>query len=397
MVQPTAPLIATLARALLLLLASPASAQPRQSSPGEILRRAQTLRSTKHPDEAAALLTSYLAGSPNDPDALSSLAQIRLDQNRTADAEHLLARALEASPNSPSANDLSGKILLDQHRYPEAMDRFETVLGISLRDQEARQGEFSAATQLAIESRRAGRADAAFLCLQHAREHLPDDPVLLLDLGIQAEQVHQLPIAQDALEAALRLRPGDPQTLYALSRVELDRQQFPASERHLRAYLAMRPKDATAHFGLGHLLEMEQQHLDEAKSEFQRSIELQPVQTESYYQLGQIALDAGQPDVAAPLFEKALSRDPRHGGALTGAGILAYRRKDFADARRQLTAAVASSPDFQPAHYYLGLTLARLGEKADSERELQTATDLGRKQDPHAAAAAQRTGADISH
>ncbi len=334
---------------------------------------------------------------PADPTRLTAQALTLIHGGDLAQAQQLLNSALNLSPNYPAANLALGNILLSKHRYPEAMDRFETVLAIDLRNPDARTGELSAATQLAIESRRAGRADAAFLCLQHAREHLPDDPVLLLDLGIQAEQVHQLPIAQDALEAALRLRPSDPQTLYALSRVELDRQQFPASERYLRAYLAMRPKDASAHFGLGHLLEMEQQHLDEAKSEFQRSIELQPVQTESYYQLGQIALDAGQPDVAAPLFEKALSRDPHHGGALTGAGILAYRRKDFADARRQLTAAVASSPDFQPAHYYLGLTLARLGEKADSERELQTATDLGRKQDPHAAAAAQRTGADISH
>ncbi len=110
------------------------------------------------------------------------------------------------------------------------MDRFETVLDLNLRDPQARAGEFTAATQLALDTRKAGNPEAAFLCLQHAREHLPDDPTLLLDLGIQAEQVHQLPVAQQAIEAALQLRPNDPQTLYALSRVELD----PRAPRRLR-------------------------------------------------------------------------------------------------------------------------------------------------------------------
>lgn len=326
--------------------------------------------------------------STSNPDNLTQQAQVLLEKNQPAPAEHLLNQALALSPNHPAANLTLGQLQLAQHRYPEAMDRFETVLATDLRNPAARSGELTAATQLALDTGKAGHPAAAFLCLQHAREHLPDDPTLLLDLGILAEQLHQLPIAQDTLEASLKLRSDDPQTLYALSRVELDREHFADSERHLRAYLATYPKDATAHFGLGHLLQM-QQHIDDAKAEFERSLALQPLQTESFYQLGQIALDAGQPDTAKPLFAKTLARDPHHGGALTGLGILAYRQKDFAVARTQLTEAITSSPDYQPAHYYLGLTLARLGETEASTRELKIATDLAHSQDPHVAHAAQ--------
>ena len=272
-----------------------------------------------------------------------------------------------------------GRGFLEERRYPEAMDSFEAVLSRDLQNGEARQGELAAATALALEARRAGNQQAALACLEHAREHLPDDATLLTDLGIQAQLVHELKLAGEALEGALRLQPNDPAATYALARVETDRQQFPAAEPHMRAYLAMRPDDASAHFGLGHLLYMEQR-LEEARAEFERSIVLQPVQTESYYQLGQMDLDAHRDAEAAANFEKTLGRDPHHGGALTGMGIVAYRAKEFEAARGRLTAAVASAPEYQPAHYYLGLTLARVGDKAASHRELAIATQLAEAQ-----------------
>jgi tetratricopeptide (TPR) repeat protein len=156
------------------------------------------------------------------------------------------------------------------------------------------------------------------------------------------------------------------------------------AEALFRAYLAQRPGDASAHYGLGHLLQM-QQRSDEAAQEFHRSIEIKPVQTESYYQLGQMDLDAHRDVVARPLFEKTLSRMPTHGGALVGLGILDFRAKNYLSARRELDAAVASTPDYEPAHYYLGLTLARLGDKAASERELAVASSLNIKQQGKAA------------
>jgi tetratricopeptide (TPR) repeat protein len=288
-------------------------------------------------------------------------------------------RALGSSPNSPAANIALGETLLGEHRYPEAMERFETVLATNLHDPNARKDELAAATALALEARAAGHPEAALACLTHARESLPDDPTLLTDFGIQAQQMHLLPEAAEALKAALLLSPQRLDAIYALARVETDQDHLPEAEQHLRAYLAARPGDASAHFGLGHVLER-QQKTDAAASEFRRSIQLQPTQTESYYQLGQMALDVHQDASARPLFEKTLARNPRHGGALTGLGIIAYRAKDYEAARQQLFAATEASPNYQPAHYYLGLTLARLGDKPASDHELKTAVELAGKQ-----------------
>ncbi len=320
-----------------------------------------------------------VTSSPTDnSDALTAQALHKLQEDDRPAARQLLLQALAASPNDTAANNALGNLYFSEERYPEAMERFETVLATNLRDAAARSGERSAAVALALQVR-AQQPEAALECLLHARANLPDDPILLTDLGIQAQVMNRLALANESLNAALALKPDDLTALYALARVETDQMHSAAAEKHLRAYLAARPADASAHYGLGHLFQM-QLRTAEATEEFQRSIELQPVQTESYYQLGQIALDSHHDDEAAVLFKKTLSRSGNHGGALTGMGILAFRNKDYASARQYLSEATKASPDYQPAHYYLGLALQHLGEKTEASVELKTATELAQKQ-----------------
>jgi tetratricopeptide (TPR) repeat protein len=314
-----------------------------------------------------------------DASVLVAQARVQIAAGEIDAAEQMLKQAITISPNSPEANLVLGGVLLDRHQYPEAMERFETVLATDRHSDQARQGELSAALALALAARRAGNQENALVCLRHARESLPDDPTLLHALGIQLYDMKQLVGATDVLLEAVSLAPDQPDNLYAVARVELDRQLFPAAEGHFKAYLAVRPNDASAHYGYGHLLQM-QQRVDEATTQFNKSIELQPIQTESYYQLGQMALDAHRDKEAGGLFQRTLDRAPKHGGALTGIGIIAFREKDYTAAAASLRNAVSVSPDYQPAHYYLGLTLARLNDKDGSARELKLAVDLANQQ-----------------
>ena len=123
-----------------------------------------------------------------------------------------------------------------------------------------------------------------------------------------------------------------------------------------------------------------EQQTEAAKAEFQRSLQLQPLQTESHYRLGQMALDAGEDGAARAEFSLVLQRAGTHGGALTGLGILDYRAHHFDLARAFLERAVAAAPEYQPAQYYLGLTLKRLGQTAAANTALKRATDLAARQ-----------------
>jgi Flp pilus assembly protein TadD len=367
-----------LVAAMLLVSVPVISAQSSSATNDSIaISEARTLLSQHHPERAESLLLPLVAREPINVSALTLLAEARVQQGDREQAKALLLRAISAMPDSPDANNAMGDLLLTEHHDPEAMDRFETVLAADARNPEARKGELSAATGLALSARKAEHPEVALEVLQHARTRLPDDPQLLLDLGIQATELHRLPEATEALNEARKLEPRSPEILYALAQLELEQQQMAAAETDLRTYLTIRPNDPSAHFGLGHVLAMVQR-TDEARTEFERSIQLQPVQTESYYQVGQIELDAQHDDKAEPLFRKVLARDPNHGGALTGMGILAFRHKDYTNAEQYLSAAEKSAPDYGPAHYYRGLTLTRLGRKDEANIELRRATELGR-------------------
>ena len=370
--------IPLLAIALFAMVPLRAAQEPGVDS-AAILRQAKLLRAHHQPEAASRVLNSLLSKNPEDAGALALLAQIHLDQGDVSMAKELLTKALASSPNSPAANITLGRLMLEEHRDPEAMDRFETVLAIDLRDREAREGEFAAATELAMSARREGRPDAALKVLAHARIKLPDDPKLLLDLGIQAMEMGLLPEATGSLQAARKLDASDPDVLYALGRLEMVEQHLQAAESYLRAYLAKRPDDASAHFGLGKVLEAAQR-TTEARVEFERSIQLKPAQTESYYELGQLELEVQHDEQATQLFQKVLARDATHGGALTGMGIIAFRSKNYAQAEQYLAQAEKTAPNYQPARYYRGLALARLGQKDESQRELQMAVELDRKQ-----------------
>jgi tetratricopeptide (TPR) repeat protein len=289
-----------------------------------------------------------------------------------------LPQQTQSDTTNPSGTEV-GSQLLFQGKYDSARDAFEAVLRSSPTDPQARKGEVDATVALAVGARRQGKLDEALLELLRAQKLVPDDPTLLLDLGLLEDEMQLYRDADKTLTVAIKLRPDDSRIIYALARVKLDLQQLPEAETYMRAYLKVRPEDASAHYGLGRVLQMAQRGQD-AEQEFRRSIELQPIQTESYYQLGEIELKSGNFEHSLSYFSTVLARNPRHGGALTGAGEAEYRQKRYQQAADYLKRAVVDAPGYQPAHYYYGLTLARLGQKEDSNRELALAAKMADEQ-----------------
>lgn len=260
-----------------------------------------------------------------------------------------------------------------------AMRAFERVLTTDPANVAARRGEVKAAIAQALSQRDAGKMDAALATLLRAKEYVPNDPILLMDFGIQADSMRIFRDADAALRKAHQVAPSNAEVLYALAHVELDEQKMPQAEADLRAYLRMRPGDASAWYGLGHLLHMMMRD-DEAKRELERSLAVQPHQTESWYELGEIALDRHQNVEATKDFEKVLQRDPVHGGALTGMGILAFHAKDYASAARYLSQAVVQAPDYPAAHRFYAMVLTRMGKKQQAMQEEERARTLTKNQ-----------------
>lgn len=279
-----------------------------------------------------------------------------------------LVPAAFAQSENPDAPLAAGKA-------DEARAAYETALQADAANAAAQRGEVAASERLALDARAAGKMDDALKALLRARGFVPHDPRLLYDLGILEDEMRLYRDADRSLAEAEQLNPSDPMVLYGVARVKLDLGQLGPAQEKMQAYLKLRPEDAGAHYGLGRVYQLGLQ-IDKAKAEFGRSIALQPVQTEAYYELGDIALGQGAFDEAIAEFGKTLERDPKHGGALAGTGQAYFKKKQYAQAEAFLERAVAAAPNYQAGHYYLGLTLARLGRAEESQRELAVATAL---------------------
>jgi tetratricopeptide (TPR) repeat protein len=87
-------------------------------------------------------------------------------------------------------------------------------------------------------------------------------------------------------------------------------------------------------------------------------------------------LEAGELGAADEQFNRVLNRDPHHAGALAGEGRLKFQQKDYAQALDLLGKAVAADASLREAHYYLGMTYARVNRKEDSDKELAIANRI---------------------
>jgi len=328
-----------------------------------------------------AVLTLFLdagwvrAQQGSRPDEVLSQAKHLADAREFEKAADLLTDFLRRDPASQEANIALGEVRLEQGLNEDALKAFESVLAVNPGSAPARDGAVKAAEAAALADRKAGLDGSALLCLVRARKLVPDSPRLLLDFGIQAENMKIYANAEAALARAHELAPDDATIIYALAHVQFDEQKMPDAERNMRAYLAKRPDDATAHYGLGRLLHMLLRN-DEARDELNRSIKLQPRQSSSYYELGEIARETNQADEAKRNYETVLAVAPHHGGALTGMGILAFRAKDYSTAEKYLGSAISYAPDYIAAHHYYSLVLARLGRDEEARREADLAARL---------------------
>ena len=284
----------------------------------------------------------------------------------------------------PQASASEAQRLQAPGKWDQARDVYEAALRAHPGDQAALDGMSVSSEHLALEQRAAGRMDDALTTLLRANKVEPDDKRVLLDLGILEDEMGLHLDAEQTLMRLSSLKPDDPTALYALSRVHLNLGNLAAAEREMQQYLKLRPTDASAHFGLGRIY-LQALQFDQAEEEFRRSVALQPQQTEAYYQLGQVALQQNKYEPAIAEFQITLARDAKHGGALAGIGMAYFKLRKYAEAKEWLTRAIDAAPQYQPGHYYLGLTLARLGDAPGSRQELELATTLATKESKQSA------------
>jgi eukaryotic-like serine/threonine-protein kinase len=125
------------------------------------------------------------------------------------------------------------------------------------------------------------------------------------------------------------------------------------------------------------LLEFHGGHYNDAISEYQRAIQLDPLNGDGYRRLGRAYEDNGQFNQALEAFYKAVQSDPRQYRNETELGDFFYQHAEYDEAAKHLRKAVDLAPDVPRAHAGLGQAYLELGDITSAEYELQTSIRLG--------------------
>jgi tetratricopeptide (TPR) repeat protein len=328
--------------------------------------------------DAETDLQSILSASPEDYQALDLLAIVRAQQRREPEAEQIFLRVVKAHPDFASAHIDLGFLYLQMGEPEKAVPELQEGLRLAPERTEAA----SALVGIWREQARAALSsdpEKALSLLLQARKIAPADADVQFEFGMVALRMNLLPDAVTAFQETLKLRPDDPQAVYGLGRTFMQQAKYDDARQQFVRYCALRPADASGHYALGNSYAMLERSAD-ARSEFEKSIALAPVQTESYFQLGLLDLKAHDLDSATQNFTHVLGRDPNHAGALAGMGRVAFERKKYDEGAEYLQRSIASDQSLYEAHYYLGLTYARLGRKQESDEQFQIATRLEHEQ-----------------
>lgn len=359
-----------------LIVTSLGSIQAQTSStPTPSVRGAAAALATGDTKSAESELQAVLRDAPNDVHALNLLGIIRAQQKREGEAELLFKQAIAIQPDFAGAQAGLGLLYVQMGKEDLAVPPLRESLRLDPGRADTRAVLISIWRNQAHTAVQQGEAEKALSLLLDARKVNPADADVQYELGMVALSMSLFPDAVEAFDQALKLRPDDIRALYGLGRAKMALAKFDEAEQSFERYAQLRPNDSSGHYALAFTLQAMQQP-EAARSEYEKSITLQPLQTESYFELGVIDLEAGNLRAAADKFGRVLKRASRHAGALTGMGRVRFQQRDYAGAAEALEKAVAENPNLREAHYYLGMTYARLERTADSERELQTASRI---------------------
>ena len=173
---------------------------------------------------------------------------------------------------------------------------------------------------------RGGDLQGAVALFRTALETTPDCAECQRNLGLVLGQLEAWDEAEAALREALALDPDNPETYEGLAAIYNAQRRFDDAAEASAAATRLSGgggggDDPTAVFDQG-LIFWNSGRLDEARQQFERTLELDPNHGEAHYWLGMANLNAGQMAEAAAEFRIYLDREPNGRFAATATGIL---------------------------------------------------------------------------
>lgn len=204
----------------------------------------------------------------------------------------------------------------------------------------------------------------------------PDSFVMHMNLGVNYFDT-DLKASEKELLRALELRPESPNVLNALGCVYLEQGRFAESEITFQRAITVKPSWTDPHFNYGRLLK-KMGETDAALAEFQKAVEVAPVNATARLYLAQELAERGRYPEAELQYRESIRLSPSLVAEGNLAGILLYSGRDN-EAASLLQQMSKKYPFDSLTHLRLAQLLEKQGKAAEAKREYQSAlaTDPG--------------------
>lgn len=175
--------------------------------------------------------------------------------------------------------------------------------------------------------------------------------------------------AQRLFEKLERLAPGSYRLLQIKGRMAESAEDFQTAESYYRQVIADHPNLPGAHFALGHVLGRQGKE-EEALTELQAELRIDPRHPLAMYELGAALLKRGDVGAALPVLRQSVQLQPSFVESRTELAKALLQAKRPLEAVKALQAVVRAQPEHPTAHYLLFRAFSSTGDAAAAKQEL---------------------------
>ena len=344
-------------QALVHLLRLPASTQKTAQTLSLICAAYAGLRKRNRTDEVFArlilipefsqpdlsqMLPGLRAGDRNDL-IIAAAETLRRREPLSADLEHSLALAYEASGKLAEARSTLEQFVTHGHLSVAGLMELARVA----HEQKDYQGSLG--------------------YLAHARDLDPNNASIHYSFGLVCLDQELIAEARNSFEKAVQLKPENPDYNYMMGVTSVFRHDPGEAVPYFQKYLALKPQDPRGELALG-VAFFRAKDYDSALPWFTKAAALPATATTAHYYLGTLAIEQDRLEDARSQLELAIQANPNYADALSELGHYYFLKKDYPESEKWLDRALRADPNHFSANFYLLTLYARTG---DRRRETQ--------------------------
>jgi tetratricopeptide (TPR) repeat protein len=326
-------------------------------------------------DKSAALRFAQEAkqASPQNVDARIALVRSQLAVNDLTSAEKEVAELLKLSPNIADVHALNGTLLAVRNNNTAARAAFSRALELSPQHLDA----FGGLVGMDLKEK---RFNEAFKRVESELAKRPDSVELMMLAGMTYERAGETGKAE---QAYLRIVTVDPklQTGYAmLAQLYVRQRRLDEARKQFEAIVKRDPRSVGARTMVGVILEAQGKR-EEAKKAYEGTIadfQVAPIAANNLAFL--YADDGTNLDTALQLASTAKKQLPESPEVDDTLGWIYYKKNLASLAIPPLEESLKKKPNDPDVLYHLGMTYAKVGDKAKSRDALERALKLNLRQ-----------------